>query len=120
MGTKLPNKNGENLYKFWGTKIASEINEREQDIVVNLASNEYFKAVAKNTLTAEVITPVFKDEKNGVLKVISFFAKKARGMMVRFIVQNHLSDVNELKNFNSGGYAFSETLSTDKEWVFTR
>lgn len=120
MGTKLPNKYGENLYKFWGTKIASEINEREQDIVVNLASNEYFKSVAKNTLTAEVITPVFKDEKNGVLKVISFFAKKARGMMVRFIVQNHLSDVNELKNFNSGGYAFSETLSTDKEWVFTR
>ena len=120
MGTKLPNKNGENLYKFWGTKIASEINEREQDIVVNLASNEYFKSVAKNTLTAEVITPVFKDEKNGVLKVISFFAKKARGMMVRFIVQNHLSDVNELKNFNSGGYAFSDTLSTEKEWVFTR
>lgn len=120
MGTKLPNKNGENLYKFWGTKIASEINEREQDIVVNLASNEYFKAVAKNTLTAKVITPVFKDEKNGVLKVISFFAKKARGMMARFIIQNHLSDVNELKNFNSGGYAFSETLSTEKEWVFTR
>jgi len=120
MGTKLATKKGKNLYEFWGTKITGELNTREQDLIVNLASNEYFKAVDKKTLKATVITPVFKDEKNGVLKVISFFAKKARGMMVRFMVQNRISDVNELKNFNSGGYGYSETLSTDKEWVFTR
>ena len=120
MGTKLATKKGKNLYEFWTTHITNELNTREQDLIINLASNEYFKAIDNKILKANVITPVFKDEKNGVLKVISFFAKKARGMMVRFIVQNHMSDVNELKSFNSGGYAFSEALSTDKEWVFTR
>jgi len=120
MGTKFANKKGKNLYEFWGSKITKEINNREQDIVINLASNEYFKAVDKKVLKAEIITPVFKDEKNGVLKVISFFAKKARGMMTRFIIQNHITNVEDLKNFNLGSYAFSEALSTDKEWVFTR
>lgn len=120
MGTKFANKKGKNLYEFWGTKITQEINCRETDVLINLASNEYFKAVDKKTLKAEIITPVFKDEKNGVLKVISFFAKKARGMMARFIIQNHINNVEDIKNFNLGGYAFSEALSTDKEWVFTR
>ena len=120
MGTKFANKKGKNLYEFWGSKITKEINNREQEIVINLASNEYFKAVDKKVLKAEIITPVFKDEKNGVLKVISFFAKKARGMMARFIIQNHITNVKDLKNFNLGGYAFNEALSTDKEWVFTR
>lgn len=120
MGTKFANKKGKNLYEFWGTKITQEINRRETDVLINLASNEYFKAIDKKTLKAEIITPVFKDEKNGVLKVISFFAKKARGMMARFIIQNHISNVEDIKNFNLGGYAFSEVLSTDKEWVFTR
>jgi cytoplasmic iron level regulating protein YaaA (DUF328/UPF0246 family) len=82
--------------------------------------NEYFKAVNKNELNGEIITPVFKDEKNGKLKIISFYAKKARGMMSRFIIQNRIKDIEQIKSFNSGGYAFSDSLSKDKEWVFTR
>ena len=120
MGTKFATKRGKNLYVFWGDKITEEINAREKDTLLNLASNEYFKAVNKKTLRANLITPVFKDEKNGVLKVISFFAKKARGMMARYIIQNHITNVEEIKNFNLGGYAFNQSLSTDKEWVFTR
>jgi hypothetical protein len=120
MGTKFATKRGKNLYEFWGDKITEEINAREKDTLLNLASNEYFKAVKKKTLIANLITPVFKDEKNGVLKVISFFAKKARGMMARYIIQNHITNVEEIKNFNLGGYAFNQSLSTDKEWVFTR
>ena len=120
MGTKFATKRGKNLYEFWGDKITEEINTREKDTLLNLASNEYFKAVNKKTLRANLITPVFKDEKNGVLKVISFFAKKARGMMARYIIQNHITNVEEIKNFNLGGYAFNQSLSTDKEWVFTR
>ena len=120
MGTKFATKRGKNLYEFWGDKITEEINTREKDTLLNLASNEYFKAVNKKTLRANLITPVFKDEKNGVLKVISFFAKKARGMMARYIIQNHITNVDEIKNFNLGGYAFNQSLSTDKEWVFTR
>lgn len=120
MGTKFQNKRGKNLYEFWGTKIAKEINTRETECIINLASNEYFKAVDKKTLKAKIITPVFKDEKNGVFKVISFFAKKARGMMTRYIIQNNISDIEEIKNFNLGGYLYNPDLSTDKEWVFTR
>lgn len=120
MGTKFATKRGKNLYEFWGDKITEEINTREKDTLLNLASNEYFKAVNKKTLRANLITPVFKDEKKGVLKVISFFAKKARGMMARYIIQNHITNVDEIKNFNLGGYAFNQSLSTDKEWVFTR
>ena len=120
MGTKFPTIGAKSLYEFWGGKLTTEINVRETDTVLNLASNEYFKAVNKKTLIANLITPIFKDEKNGVLKVISFFAKKARGMMTRFIIQNHINEVEEIKNFNLGGYAFNESLSTDKEWVFTR
>lgn len=120
MGTKFATKRGKNLYEFWGDKITEEINAREKDTLLNLASNEYFKAVNKKTLRANLITPVFKDEKKGVLKVISFFAKKARGMMARYIIQNHITNVEEIKNFNLGGYAFNQSLSTDKEWVFTR
>lgn len=120
MGTKFATKREKNLYEFWGDKITEEINTREKDTLLNLASNEYFKAVNKKTLRANLITPVFKDEKNGVLKVISFFAKKARGMMARYIIQNHITNVEEIKNFNLGGYAFNQSLSTDKEWVFTR
>jgi uncharacterized protein len=120
MGTKFPTKKGKNLYEYWGTKITKELNNREEKVLINLASNEYFKAVQRKILKAKVITPIFKDEKNGVLKVISFFAKKARGMMAQYIIQNHLTEVEEIKNFNLGGYAFNKSLSTDKDWVFTR
>ena len=85
-----------------------------------MASNEYFKAINKKDLNAEIITPIFKDEKNGTLKIISFYAKKARGMMTRFIIQNRIKNIDEIKNFNLGGYAFSESLTKSKEWVFTR
>lgn len=120
MGTKFMNKRGKNLYEFWGNKITKEINQREKDYVVNLASNEYFKAVNKKDLKAEIITPVFKDEKNGKLKIVSFYAKKARGMMSRFIIQNRIKKIEELKNFNLGGYSYNDNLSNTKEWVFTR
>jgi len=120
MGTKFVNTGGKNLYVFWGNKITEEVNKREQKHIINLASNEYFKAVNKEVLKADIITPVFKDEKNGTLKVISFYAKKARGMMARFIIQNRIKNVEEIKDFNLAGYAFIENLSTEKEWVFTR
>ena len=120
MGTKFANKRGKNLYEFWGDKITEEINNREKEDVINLASNEYFKAINKKILKAKITTPVFKDEKNGALKIISFYAKKARGMMARFIIQNRIKNVEEIKKFDLGGYAFSENLSSNKEFVFTR
>ena len=120
MGTKFTNIGGKNLYEFWGQKISEEVNKREQEYIINLASNEYFKAVKQKNLNAKIITPVFKDEKNGILKTISFYAKKARGMMTRFIIKNRIKNVDEIKDFNKGGYMFSETLSNSKEWVFTR
>ena len=101
--------------------LVDELSKNCNKVIHDFWSDEvYFKAVNKKTLIAKLITPVFKDEKNGVLKVISFFAKKARGMMARYILQNHITDVAEIKNFNLGGYAFNQSLSTDKEWVFTR
>jgi cytoplasmic iron level regulating protein YaaA (DUF328/UPF0246 family) len=120
MGTKLLNKKGENLYEFWGTKIAKELNKKESKWIINLASNEYFRAVDKTILKAPTITPIFKDEKNGVFKVVSFFAKKARGMMVRYMAQNNVSDIEDIKKFNLGGYTYSEQLSKDNDWVFIR
>ena len=117
-----PAKN--NLYKFWGTRITDYFNqcleEANTETLINLASNEYFKSVKTKNLKAQIITPEFKDEKNGDYKVISFFAKKARGMMVRFIAQNNITEPEELKAFNSDGYYFNNNLSNDKKWVFTR
>lgn len=124
MGKKLQTAKGKNLYEFWGDKITNEINktlkEKEDKHLINLASNEYFKSVNKKIIKAEIITPVFKDLKNGQYKVISFFAKKARGLMTRFIIQNKITDPEYLKAFNSEGYAFNPHLSTDTELVFTR
>ncbi|MFZ9028081.1 MAG: peroxide stress protein YaaA [Crocinitomicaceae bacterium] len=121
MGTKwavTPSK--KNLYQFWGDKLADEINKEEKDVIVNVASNEYFKAVNAKKLKARVITPVFKEFKNGQYKVIMVFAKNARGAMARFIVQNNITDPEEIKLFNIGGYQFDSNLSTENEWVFTR
>ena len=122
MGTKLKIGNKENLYKFWGDSITKVLNDEMKDgeVLVNLASNEYFKVINKKLLKAPVITPVFKDYKNGKLKVISFFAKKARGMMTRFIVDNNLTNPEDLKAFDKAGYLFDSSLSTAKEFVFTR
>ncbi len=122
MGTKLAFKDFKNLYDFWGNKITESINKKLgiNDYLVNLASNEYFKVLDKKALKPTIITPVFKDFKNGKLKVISFFAKKARGAMVRFMVDNQITEIEELKNFNTYGYLFDAKLSSEKEWVFTR
>ncbi|PCH77419.1 MAG: hypothetical protein COB98_03540 [Flavobacteriaceae bacterium] len=122
MGTKLKVGTKENLYKYWGTKITDALNEEleEGEVFVNLASNEYFKSVQVKNIKVPVITPVFKDYKNEKLKVISFFAKKARGLMVRFIIDNNIETVDGLKTFDCEGYGFDEKLSTELELVFTR
>jgi cytoplasmic iron level regulating protein YaaA (DUF328/UPF0246 family) len=124
MGTKLDTGINKNLYQFWGERISSKLNEaidtKGDNVLVNLASNEYFKAVKPKALNAEVYTPVFQDCKNGQYKVISFFAKKARGMMARFIIQNRLTEVSQLKQFDTHGYRFSAAKSKGNELLFTR
>jgi hypothetical protein len=124
MGTALTNPRGKNLYDFWGDKITVAINailaKQKQPVVINLASNEYFKAVKAKQLQAEVITPVFKDYKNGQYKMISFYAKKARGLMCAYIIKNKIINPEDIKAFDSEGYYFSKELSKAREWVFLR
>ena len=124
MGTKLANSEGKNLYEFWGDQITMLLNKdlkkSGSNYIVNLASNEYFKSVKKAKLDGQLITPVFKDEKNGNYKIIAFFAKKARGMMADFIIQNKITDVDGLRKFKTAGYKFSKKDSTDSELVFLR
>jgi len=122
MGTKLKVGRKENLYQFWNESITKSLNEElnEDEVFINLASNEYFKVIKPNLLKVPVITPVFKDYKNGKLKIISFFAKKARGLMVRYIIDNDIEEIEGLKGFNYEGYAFDTNLSSEKELVFTR
>lgn len=122
MGTKLKVGRNDNLYQFWGDKVTNELNSEleEDEVFVNLASNEYFKVIKPKLLKTPIITPVFKDYKNGKLKIISFFAKKARGLMVRYIIDNNIETVEDLKGFNYEGYAFDSNLSNEKELVFTR
>lgn len=124
MGIKLKNSRGNNLYQFWDDKITLEINAALKKInshtLVNLASNEYFKAIKSKSLQADIITPGFKDYKNGDYKMISFFAKKARGAMARFIIENKLTEAEELKAFNWQGYKFNPKLSKSNNWTFTR
>lgn len=124
MGIKLDNSRGKNLYQFWGNLVTDNINqtlaENDSQFLINLASTEYFKAVKVNNITAKIITPVFKDYKNGQYKIISFFAKKARGLMVRYMIDKRVSSPEQLKDFNYEGYQFDEASSSDKEFVFTR
>ena len=122
MGTKLKMGRNDNLYKFWGDTLTNALNEElnDDEVFVNLASNEYFKVVKPKSIKVPVITPMFKDYKNGKLKMISFFAKKARGMMVRYIIDNNIENTEDLKGFNSDGYSFDANLSTETELVFTR
>ncbi|MDG1331908.1 MAG: peroxide stress protein YaaA [Crocinitomicaceae bacterium] len=109
------------LYKFWGSKIADALNEENEDgIIVNLASTEYFKAVDKKALKGRIITPSFKDLKNGEYKTIMVFAKRARGSMARYIVDHSISNPEEIKGFDTDGYRYDENLSTEDDWVFTR
>ncbi len=124
MGTRLPTERGKNLYEFWGSRVTETINaavaEQGDDIVVNLASNEYFKVVKPAQLQAQIITPVFKDYKNGQYKIIAIYAKKARGMMCRYMIKNQLSDVEQLKQFDLGGYKYNPAMSSETHWVFLR
>jgi cytoplasmic iron level regulating protein YaaA (DUF328/UPF0246 family) len=124
MGTRFSNSRGKNLYQFWGDKITQNLNaqlkKNSSNVVVNLASNEYFKAVNKSKLNAEIITPIFKDKKNGEYKIISFYAKKARGLMAAYGIKKQITEVKKLKRFTSNGYQYSADLSTGSEWVFTR
>lgn len=124
MGTKLDNVRGKDLYAFWGRRIAEQLNRDLEAVganqLINLASNEYFKAVDTKVLNASIITPVFKDTKQGKLKVISFYAKKARGMMGRYIVEQQVKTLEQLKSFDEAGYKYDKSLSSDIELVFTR
>lgn len=122
MGTKLKIGRKDNLYQYWGESLTNAINEELEDkeVFVNLASNEYFKVIKTKLLKVPVVTPAFKDYKNGNLKMISFFAKKARGLMVRYIINNNIEKAEDLKGFDYGGYAFDTNLSTENQLVFTR
>ncbi|GIU33428.1 MAG: peroxide stress protein YaaA [Gammaproteobacteria bacterium] len=124
MGTALSNPKGKNLYEFWGDTLTQAVNEAlaesGSDIIVNLASNEYFKAIKPKKLQGQLISPVFKDGKNGQYKVISFFAKRARGMMARYIITNKVNTLAELKAFNLAGYYYSEEQSSPTHPTFLR
>ncbi|ERP91016.1 hypothetical protein Q666_12495 [Marinobacter sp. ES-1] len=123
MGTKFENKRGKDLYAFWGSKLTKALNEllaADDKVLVNLASNEYFKSVQKKNIDGRLITPQFKDWKNGQYKIISFYAKKARGLMCRYAIQNRITQADDLKGFNLEGYYFSEEQSDNNNWVFLR
>lgn len=122
MGTKLPIGKNKNLYEFWKAKITKSLNSelKKDELFINLASNEYFEAVDVKALKVPVITPEFKDYKDGKLKIISFFAKKARGMMVRYIIDTNAETIDDLKGFDYDGYKFDANLSKGNTLVFTR
>jgi cytoplasmic iron level regulating protein YaaA (DUF328/UPF0246 family) len=122
MGTKLSIQKTTNLYKFWDDQIAKSLNEEleEGELLVNLASTEYFKVIPKKILKVPMVTPVFKDFKNGEYKTIMTFAKKARGLMVRYIIDHNIKTIEGLKNFNVERYRYSEEMSSENELLFTR
>jgi cytoplasmic iron level regulating protein YaaA (DUF328/UPF0246 family) len=124
MGTALTNPRGKNLYQFWGSSIATHLNERlskdKTPVVINLASQEYFKAVDTKVLQARVVECVFEDYKGGKYKVISFFAKRARGLLARYAIQKQIKNPEKLKEFDLDGYAFAATVSEPDRWVFRR
>ena len=129
MGSRFANASGKDLYAFWGDQITVKLNEalqflheqsQQEKVLVNLASNEYFKAIKPTSIKGSIITPVFKDWKNGQYKIISFYAKKARGLMCRYAIDQQLSDVEKLKGFDYEGYEFNESLSSETDWEFTR
>ena len=124
MGSQLATARGKSLYQYWGSKIAGALNEQaaatNSSLLVNCASKEYFGAVDLASLTLPVMTPVFLENQNGKAKIVSFYAKKARGAMARFIMQNHLKDRAELQNFNAGGYCYQPDQSNEEIMVFLR
>ena len=124
MGTKFANNRGANLYQFWGDIITKQLNKllsaSPKSVLINLASNEYFKSVQSKNLDAEIITPVFMDQKGDKYKIISFFAKRARGLMSAFIIKNKISDPQQLKTFDIDGYKYNAAMSEGNKWVFCR
>ena len=124
MGLKFANNGGDNLYQFWGEQLTDAVNrdlaKSETKVLVNLASNEYYKSIKPKALDADIITPVFKDLRGGKYKVISFFAKKARGQMARYIIEKGLNDPAGIKRFRKDGYRYNKDESAAREWVFTR
>lgn len=124
MGTSLSIGKKKNLYEFWNEKLqstlAQDMKEANDEILINLASNEYYKSLKAHGLNYRIITPVFKDYKNETYKIVSFFAKKARGMMTAYIIKNRIENPEEIKLFNEDGYLFNDNLSKGDEWVFTR
>lgn len=124
MGTKLANARGKDLYAFWGTQISEWLNqaldEQGDDLLLNLASNEYFSAVKRSALNARIINADFKDLKNGQYKIISFYAKKARGMMSRFVIEERINDPRHLQGFDAQGYRYSKEHSKTDHLVFLR
>ena len=124
MGTRLENDRGKNLYEFWGDRITDRLNRdlrsQKSGVVVNLASVEYFKSVNVDKLDADIVSPVFRDERNGTYKIISFYAKKARGMMTGWMVRNGIDDPKKLKGFDVAGYRYSEEMSEPGKPTFIR
>ena len=120
MGTRLSNAQGNNLYDFWGSDISKILNEDEKKLIVNLASNEYFKAIDKKILKAQILDIVFKEKKKDTYKVIGIYAKRARGLMINYIIRNRLNDAEALKDFSDEGYRFDNDLSSESSWVFLR
>ncbi len=121
MKTPLKTARGKNLYEFWGKFLTDYFNTRFADtLFINLASNEYSKAVINRHFKLQFITPIFREEKNGNLKTVAIFAKKARGKMARYIIQNKLKQPSKLKLFEEDGYKFNEELSSQTEWIFVR
>jgi len=124
MGLKLPIKNNKNLYEFWDSQITEKINsefkKQKENTLINLASNEYFKVIQKKNLEGTIITPAFKEARDGGFKIIGIYAKKARGLMSRYIIKNRLKNPEELKKFSLDGYKFNHKLSSKNDWVFTR
>ena len=123
MGTRFANRRGRNLYAFWGERITDALREEldaRRPTLINLASEEYFKAVRPQALAAEVIAPVFKERKGDGYKIVSFFAKKARGLMSAYIIRERLTEAEGIKDFTTAGYRYDPRLSSAQEWVFTR
>ena len=124
MGSKLRGSHGNSLYEYWDDKISNKLNEHAEkigtDTLVNCASNEYFNVVKPNILSLRVITPIFMERKNGQEKIISFYAKNARGAMARFIIQNRIVNTSDLKEFDLNGYSFSNEKSNNDKFVFVR
>jgi cytoplasmic iron level regulating protein YaaA (DUF328/UPF0246 family) len=124
MGTALPTERGTNLYRFWGDRLTEHLNEalaaQTSPVVINLASQEYFKAIDEKKLNAPVVTPVFKEHRNGQFKTVAIYAKRTRGKMANFIVKNRLEAPELLKTFNEDRYEYHQAASTDQAWVFVR